>query len=273
MSIALIGLLVALVLCSRIDTHHPSFDVLRHVLAGAGESMVFCPAHSGSRGTRLESEDAGRLATMLRQALKSHPPPDLVQQAKWGISTAVADCAVGCLHLSTTQGSIELTVYDSAVTPVQGGSSQALHRLRCAGAVQELKRILVLSLTPSARAEEGTGLFADDEKEVIAYLATHRVPHFAMWAHLPRLFWSENDDPDMSAHVPRGICEKLPQSLLELRRALEIFRSGSPALRLAVAKSLYLESPFCPDLRPSWLQEGRRRPGATLGPDSLPDVA
>jgi len=81
--------------------------------------------------------------------------------------------------------------------------------------------ILLVGVFPhTANAEEkrdpqpDTGLYSDDEETVLEYLATHRVPH-------------TTGQPSTPPGDPR-----------EVERAVELFKTGSHAVRLAIAKAL-----------------------------------
>jgi hypothetical protein len=96
--------------------------------------------------------------------------------------------------------------------------------MRSIQAIALLSLLATGFLPSSTRADEtnkvlrANGLFSDDEQTVLEYLRDHRIPN--------------------STGQPSGPALDAPRYLREVERAVELFKTGSHAVRLAIAKAL-----------------------------------
>jgi len=80
---------------------------------------------------------------------------------------------------------------------------------------------LIQAQNAGPRAQDSEGLYSDDEQELMGYLADHTIPFY---------------DNQGAGNAP-PVTDPMFQD--QVKRALEVFKTGSPRLRLAIAKSLF----------------------------------
>ncbi|MFH1131365.1 MAG: hypothetical protein V1754_08525 [Pseudomonadota bacterium] len=91
--------------------------------------------------------------------------------------------------------------------------------------------LLLVCVCWQARGGEPNDLFSNDRNVVLEYLKNHPVP-----------------DVPHADGLTGGPTPSMPEYKAEVKRAKELFIKGDPELRLAIAKSLYINTESCYDL-------------------------